>query len=181
MKLLALIATFFFSRMKGPQRGLRETVMDLFEDMVLKGRKPIILVLAGVSAVIFFCGGLFISVLEGTTQYDRVGYVTLTSTLGAGIAMFLIAALGFVYVFAFAWPGASKRDRERDQARAQHEVSSLEHALATLVMDFVKERELRRGRETQGTGPFPPKSKRERERDQEREREQSRSTSAPIH
>ncbi|KYG64938.1 hypothetical protein AZI86_12125 [Bdellovibrio bacteriovorus] len=166
MQLLAMIASFVFGRLNngGPRSGgIRETVMEMFEDIVLKGRKPVILILAGVCAVLFFCGGLFITILEGTTQYDRVGYVTLTSTLGAGIALFLVAALGFVYVFAYAWPGADRHasDRAREKVPPPHHASTLEQALTVLVLDFVKERELRRDREAHGptphatTGPAP--------------------------
>lgn len=162
MQLLAMIASFIFGRLNngGPRGGgIRETVMEMFEDIVLKGRKPVILVLAGIGAVLFFCGGLFITILEGTTQYDRVGYVTLTSTLGAGIALFLIAALGFVYVFAYAWPGAGRQvsDRAREHAHTPHQASTLEQALTVLVLDFVKERELRRDRDAQKPmGPVSP-------------------------
>lgn len=177
MQFLAMIASFIFGRMNtGSQRGgIRETVMEMFEDIVLKGRKPVILILAGVSAVLFFCGGLFITILEGTTQYDRVGYVTLTSTLGAGIALFVIAALGFAYVFAFAWPGARRvNERDHERPQPQHQASTLEQALTVLVLDFVKEREARRDREAKGMGPMPTPPHASTARDQ-------KTTSAPIH
>lgn len=162
MQLLAMIASFVFGRLNnsGPRGGgIRETVMEMFEDIVLKGRKPVILVLAGVCAVLFFCGGLFITILEGTTQYDRVGYVTLTSTLGAGIALFLVAAIGFVYVFAYAWPGADRHAsaKAREKTPPPHQASTLEQALTVLVLDFVKEREIRRDREAAGPTPTTPR------------------------
>jgi hypothetical protein len=120
------------------------------------------LVLAGLSAVIFFCGGLFITILESTLQYDRVGYVTLSSTLGAGIILFCMAALGFAYVFAYAWPGASRQVKEAVKPEHQHHASTLEQALTVLVLDFVKDREIRRERDMrdQTHGNVPPTSAR---------------------
>ena len=179
MQFLAMIASFIFGRLNSrPQGGgIRETVLDLFEDIVLKGRRPVILILAGICAVLFFCGGLFITILEGTTQYDQVGYVTLSSTLGAGIALSLIAALGFAYVFAFAWPGAGKNAAREHVAPPPHQASTLEQALTVLVLDFVREREMRRERENQsaapGAGSVPPRPA--------PNKETARDPSSPIH
>lgn len=148
MQLLAMIASFIFGRMNHNQRsgGLRETVRELVDDALLKSRKPVILVLTGLAAVIFVCGGLFITVLDATSQYDRVGYITLTSTMGAGIILFCLAMLGFAYVFAYSWPGATQNVKEVVETRTEHHhhASTLEQALTVLVLDFVKERELRR-------------------------------------
>lgn len=164
MQLLAMIASFIFGRMNHQQRsgGLRETVRELVDDALLKSRKPVILVLTGLAAVIFVCGGLFITILDATTQYDRVGYITLTSTMGAGIALFCLAMLGFAYVFAYSWPGATHQIKEVVESRTEHHhhASTLEQALTVLVLDFVKERELRRAQQTSSpSGPTPSANK----------------------
>lgn len=151
MQLLAMIMSFIFGRMNKQTTSIRESALEIFEEAIGKSRKVVVLTLAGLGAVTFFCGGIFIAILDATTQYDRNGFIAFSSTLGAGLTLVLLAAIGFAVVFARAWPGATKHVEVREEIH-HHQSSGLEQALSILVMDFVKERELKR----QQSAPVAP-------------------------
>lgn len=156
LKWIEIIASFFIGKMQ-PSHGpsLRESAIAIFEEITYKSRKAVSLVVISLAAAIFALGGFFISLINATSQYDQTGAVNFTSTLGSGLVLILIAVGTFAWVFGSAWPGvkqskaAHKAEQEhhhhqqQEQAH-QHQPSSLEYALSMLVMDFVKERELRR-------------------------------------
>lgn len=150
MQWIAMIVSFVVGRLNAKARSLRETAEEVFDEVSRKSRKVVSLTLAGLCAVILFCGGFFIALLNGTTQYDRTGAVTWTATLSAGIGLIAIAVITFAIVFLRAWPGARHPHHNHTAPHhRRHEAtppSSLETAMSALVMDFVRERELRRSR-----------------------------------
>lgn len=146
MQWIAMFVSFIVGRLNMKARSLRETAVEVFEEVSRKSRKVVTLTLTGLGAVILFCGGFFISLLDSTTQYDRTGGVAWTATLSSGIGLIVIAAVTFAYIFLRAWPGARHGHTQAHARRPEmpHSTSSLENALAALVTDFVKERESRR-------------------------------------
>ncbi|MGZ3772661.1 MAG: hypothetical protein ACXVCY_13940 [Pseudobdellovibrionaceae bacterium] len=145
MKWLMLVLNFIFQKFSTRPPSLTETAVEIFEEISHKSRKVVSLTLTGVAAVIFFCGGLFIAIINATTQYDNTGEILFTATFLGGLLLIALAALTFGIIFLRAWPGAAKARQTRQKA-SQAEISaiSLDKALAILIMDFVKERELRR-------------------------------------
>lgn len=160
MRWLGMVLSFLFGRMNTKPKSFREIAMEIFDDVSRRSRKVVSLTLAGLAAVIFFCGGVFISIIDGTTQYDRLGAVNWTATFGAGVALILLAVAVFAGVFLRAWPGALQRhSRVPPHQETSVLPSALEQALAALVMDFVKERELRRAARPQPEHPSPSPKK----------------------
>ncbi|WP_415062569.1 hypothetical protein [Bdellovibrio sp.] len=154
MRWLGMVLSFLFGRLNTKPKSFREIALEIFDDVSRRSRKIVSLTLAGLGAVIFFCGGLFISIIDGTTQYDRFGMVNWTATFGAGVTLILFATAVFAVVFLRAWPGATQRhSRIPPHHEAPPPPSALEQALAALVMDFVKERELRREARSQAEPP----------------------------
>lgn len=161
MKIIPLILSFIFGygRFKGKSKSLRESAIEIFEEVTFRSRRLVSLLLAGLASVILLCGGLFISILDATTQYDRSGVIAWTATFSSGIVLLLIAAATFSVVFLRAWPH-TRRLRQKEQQVAPATSSSLENALAALVMDYVKERELKR----EQRGPSPAATSRPKHR-----------------
>jgi|GEM_PF-1480719 len=148
MKWLAMLLSLVFgraTRSRGPT--LKETALEIFNEVIHESRKFITLTMGALAAVLIFCAGFFIALLNGTTQYDRGGSVAWTATLGAGVVLMLLAIAIFGVIFLRAWPGIKQRriaKQKREESRLYHEAAPLETALSLLVMDFIKEREERR-------------------------------------
>lgn len=141
MQMLALILSFIFGRMNKQTSSLKDSALEIFEDVIHRSRKVVALTLAALAMLIFFCGGLFISIFNATSQFDQAGYVQFTATLAAGIVLVLLGAVGFILVLGRAWPDAKARLRVQEEIHTQP-TSGLVQALSILVLDFVKEREL---------------------------------------
>jgi hypothetical protein len=170
LKWIEIIASFFIGKMQPTQGpGLRETAIALFEEITYKSRKTVSLVVISFAAAIFALGGFFISLLNATMQYDRDGVITFTSTFISGLVLIAIAVGTFAWVFGSAWPGTKKfkglemhgpKHHAHEPLphelpeRPLHQPSSLEQALSALVMDFVKERELRRSESAAALSPL---------------------------
>lgn len=183
MQWLAMFVSFIVGRLNAKARGLRETAEEVFDEVSRKSRKVVSLTLTGLCAVILFCGGFFISLLDGTTQYDRTGGIAWTATLSAGIGLIAVAAITFAYVFLRAWPGARHTHQAHHRRlETPRQSSSLENALATLVMDFVRERETRRMARERRQATTPPGSERFWRREKRPERAADKeSPSSPLH
>lgn len=171
MKWLMLMLSFAFR--KSPKTpSLKETALEIFEEVSHKSRRIVSLTLTGIAAVIFFCGGFFISLFNATTQYDSTGNVFLTATLSGGLGLIALAAITFGLVFLRAWPGVIEEKHRAKAEQAQAPGGSLEQALAMLVRDFVKEREMRRQSEASAEPPEEPTR---------RGRASEKESSAPLH
>lgn len=155
MQWLAMMMSFIFGKMNSKRKSLRETAIEIFEEVSYKSRRIVTLTMTAFGAVIFFCGGFFISLLEGTSQYDQTGNVVWTSTLGAGVGLIALAAVVFATVFLRAWPGVSPHKHEHPREESATHSSNLENALSALIMDYVKEREMRREQKMSEGTPRP--------------------------
>lgn len=158
MQWLAMIITYFFGRRSSKSKSLKEIALEVYEEISAKSRRLITLTLSGLGAVILFCGGFFVSLLELTSQYDRVGYVSLSATLAAGLTLMICAVVAFMGIFWGAWPNSTQHSEHSTQESTAQAASPLENALSVLIMDYVKDRELRReSRRYQSTDqPSPP-------------------------
>ncbi len=157
MQWFAMIMKYFFGKKTSKAQSFKEIAIEIFHEISFRSKKMVTLTLTALGAVIFFCGGFFITLLELTSQYDRVGYVSWTATLFAGFGLIVLAAGVFATVFLRAWPAPGNYrpfTTPREEAAPPH--SALESAFAALIMDFVKERELRR--EARGHSTSPPHS-----------------------
>lgn len=164
LKWIEIIASFFIGKMQ-PANGpsLRETAIQIFEEITYLSRKTVSLIVISFSAAIFALGGFFISLINATTQYDRDGVISFSATFISGLVLIALAVSAFVWVFNSAWPGLKKfktASKDSHKTAHQHEdhherhhrqVSPIEAAVSALVMDFVKEREIRRGESAEAT------------------------------
>ncbi|MEN0059469.1 MAG: hypothetical protein AAGB31_11590 [Bdellovibrio sp.] len=162
MQWIAMILSFVFGRLNSKPSALRQTALEIFEDVSHHSRKVVALSMAGFASIVLFCGGIFISLLNMTMQYDQAGVITGSATLGAGLTLIVLSAGTFSYIFMTVWPGLRlrssylQRKQEAQQQAASSHAPHLEQALAALVMDFVKDREIKRGER-----PTPPPSSRQ--------------------
>lgn len=156
MQWISLIASFIFGKLNSRPPSFKESAFAIFEEVTFKSRKAITLILGAAACVLILCGGLFMSLVDLTTQYDREGLIRFTASFGTGLSLVVLSLGVFVWIFKFAWPGARDRREVREEAPAHtHRGGPLEQALATLVMDFVKERELRREERESPLAPSP--------------------------
>lgn len=172
MKWLMLMLTFAFRKLGRPP-SLKETALEIFEEVSHKSRKVVSLTLTGIAAVIFFCGGIFISLFNATTQYDNTGRMFLTATLSGGLTLIVLAVITFGIIFLRAWPGIKER---KSKHKFTATGTSLEQALSLLVLDYVKERQIKREAQA-STTPYPEEEPMSRERPMDREP----SSTGPMH
>jgi len=146
MRWLSLLISFLVGRFNIAHRpSFKESAMAVIEELAYKSRKPVAMMLGGLILVLILCGGIFMSAVDLAQQYDREGVVRFTASTGTGLTMVLITLILFAWVFLAAWPGTRAHAADHSpEAGAKTPPSSLEQALATLVLDFVKERELKR-------------------------------------
>ena len=155
IKWIGLILSFvmgkFNSHTPPMSFNLKETAMGIFDDITLKSRKAVGLLLGALACVILFCGGFFISLIDATRQFDLSGSVGMTSTLAAGLVLALIGVGVFTWIFTSAWPGLNEtKEKLREKTEAMRnpppppQPSSIEQAVTALIMDFVHEREQNR-------------------------------------
>ena len=156
MQWLSLLISFLLGKTnfsRGP--SLRDSVTILFEEAGKRSRKPALMVLGGLTCVLLLCGGFFMGLIDLTTQADRNGgNIQPTASATSGFALVVIAAGIFTWIFTRAWPGV-KAEREKKAEIKEHHASTLEQALTLLVMDYIKEREMKREERHQQQHPSP--------------------------
>lgn len=156
------------SRLRGP--SLRQTLMDIFYEAREKSKKLANLIVGGLAATIFFCGGFFITLINMSAQWDQTQQVLWSATLISGLVLMGLALIAYIGLYA----SFTKDDREEVLAereekkrrerfhpsrafnRRQEPASTLESALAALVMDFVHERQAKRESREQRFGENEP-------------------------
>jgi len=150
MQWVSLLLSFFLGKFNVARpRGLsfKEGINFLFEEAAYRSRKPAMLALGALVSVTILCGGFFMGVLDLTSQYDRDGYVRSSAGSISGFAMVLIAIGVFTWIFRYAWPGVKEAKEVKEKETASS--SGLEYALSLLVLDYIKERELKRNEHRQ--------------------------------
>jgi hypothetical protein len=143
MQWLSLLFSFFLGKFNVSRPpSLKDSVAFVFEEAAYRSRKPAVLILGGLACVLLLCGGFFMGLIDLTTQMDREGVVRASASAVSGFVLVALALGVFFWIFTRAWPGA--RHAKEKQAEKEASPGGLEQALTLLVMDFIKEREIRR-------------------------------------
>lgn len=161
MKILITLASVFFGAKaaKPFNFNFKDMAMEVVDEIALKTRKPVILLLGGIVSIIFFCGGGLMAILDATRQYDTTGQVVASATLWTGIGISAFFAIGYTWIFLIEWPGA-KRQAKRElhkldqkmhshdhtKGHQEHEVPGIEQAISLFVLDLLEERKAKRVR-----------------------------------
>lgn len=146
MKWISIILGLLFSTKPSQGLNFKEMAMEVFDDIMARGRKPIALILLGCASIVFICGGLFISLIDATRQYDIKGVIYFGATFWAGLILAAVFLIGYVYVFTHAWPGV-KHLKAKAKAHEQHMHDAnkkgppgLDEAISLLIMDHIESR-----------------------------------------
>ncbi len=144
--LLLLFSIFkpFFSSSSGQQ--MTNPIAE-FKEMIKENAMKVVGVFAAASALAtLFAAGIVIIAVDIGAQYDQNAYVYFSSMMMMGITLSLLSL-----IIAF---GVAKAISNEDTKPAKREVLEtvgtshpLQDALALLIHDFVKEREIKRARE----------------------------------
>lgn len=147
------------TRLRGP--SLRQTIMDIFYEARQKSKKLANLIVGGLAATIFFCGGFFIALINMSAQWDQNRQILWSATLISGLVLMGLALIVYIGLYASFTKDdreevlaerEEKQKKERFQkssrryaaGRRPESASTLESALAALVMDFIHERQDKR-------------------------------------
>jgi hypothetical protein len=152
MKWVAMIMSFIMGNMQKHSLGIKDSAMEIFDEVVYKSRSAVMLTLGAFAAIIILCGGLFMAIIQATTQYDMTGQIFFSSTIAVGLILAALSLIVCAVVFTRAWPGVRThlpKPEVKVEAQGPQVGNSLEQAVALLVMDFVKEREASRLRRDQ--------------------------------
>ncbi|MDG0816038.1 hypothetical protein [Bdellovibrio svalbardensis] len=174
MKWVSIILGLLFGAKPSKGLNFKEMAMEVFDESMARSRKPIGLILLGLASIIFICGGVFISLVDATRQYDASGSIYFGATFWSGLILSAIVLVGYIYVFSRAWPGV-KHMKARAKAHEQAQEASkgapgLDEALSLLIMDHIESRKISRSKkqearsnaktysqtERKGEPPIPP-------------------------
>ncbi len=153
-KWVGFILSFIFGRLNAQTPlafQIKESALEAFDEMTLKSRKTVRLILVAAASVLFICGGFFIALIDATQQYDQNGIIFISSAFVSGILLTLFSSAVFIWVFTSAWPGIAKSRLKTSEDTLSrnlppHQPSNIELAISALIMDFVHEREENRAK-----------------------------------
>lgn len=115
------------------------------KDMIRSNAMMVVTLFASASALAtLFAGGLILVAVDVGAQYDQNGFVYFSSMIIMGLALSLVSLIaGAIIVRSFQ---QTTRERKRETLTKENVGTAhpLQDALALLIMDFVKERELDR-------------------------------------
>lgn len=146
MHWISLLFSFVLGKINSAHRppSLKEIALAILEEATYRSRKPIMLLLGGLTCILILCGGFFMSVLDLTSQYDREDGLHFTANVYSGVTLVAVALSMFFWIFTSAWPGIQEAKTPKKELPPQDTTSSLEQAISLLILDFVKEREYKR-------------------------------------
>lgn len=143
LKILSIIASFFVGKLRsGKVISLR---IEDFIDYAVNRLKNVLGAAAfGLSGIVLAFSGFLFSYFNLLNQYDQRATVTMSAVAIGGIVLCLFGLL-FLYIsYVMVRRPVLRPTTVQAQAHAQAK-SSLEDALAALVLDFVKARQAKRG------------------------------------
>lgn len=92
----------------------------------------------GFTGIVFIISGFLVTYFTLLSQYDRVGIIYLNAVAGGGLALTLIG-------FGILYNSTTRKVYEKKKIqKITNTTTPIEHALAALINDFVKEREFTR-------------------------------------
>ncbi len=152
MKWVSIILGLLFG--SKPTKGLnfKEMALEVLDEAMARGRKPVALILLGCASIVFICGGIFISIIDATRQWDLKGVIFYGATFWAGLILAAVFLAGYVYVFAHAWPGVkhmkakAKAHEHEQELRREKGAPGLDEALSLLIMDHIESRKISRAK-----------------------------------
>ncbi len=141
---------FFFSVIKPFFSSEHPTINPVAEikELIRSNAVAVITLFAAASTLAtMFAGGLLLVAVDIGAQLDQNGFVYFSSMIIMGLSLSLVSLIiGAIVVKSFQEP---RREKKRETLTKENVgvVHPLQDALALLIMDFVKERELSRERE----------------------------------
>lgn len=148
MKLLLLLGSFLIGNIQSLFKNPREA---LTQQIILKIRALTALLLTSVGALALFCCGFYMFLSHVATQLDNSGAVQWTATLVISASLSLASL--WVLIFSLrskAWLKATGLQASSAKSSGK-QTSPLENAVALLIVDFIKEREQRRGHDKEAS------------------------------
>ncbi|QDK38380.1 hypothetical protein [Bdellovibrio sp. NC01] len=151
MKWLSLALSFLFGSKPSNDLNIKAIALEVLDEVASRSRKPIALILLGFASIIFTCGGLLLSLISATHQYDTVGYFNPGAQFWSGIILAAVCIAGYMYMFMHAWPGvkaqkAKKEEKEKAEQQKHSGAPGLDEALSLFIMDHIDARKERRHR-----------------------------------
>lgn len=153
MKWLILLFTFikpFFST-SGESQSSFNPINDLKEMIKENAVKVMLLFMAGSILSTIFAAGIVIIAVDIGAQFDQNAYIYFSSMITMGLILVLLPVIiGVIGVKAFKNDDdeKSRKIKEREELKTIGTSHPLQDALALLIHDFVKEREMKRSGET---------------------------------
>ena len=120
-----------------------------FKDLVKKNAVKVMLTFGAVSAMAtVFAAGLLMIAVDIGAQFDDAGFVRFSAVISLGITMMLLPVLvGAILVKKYDSDNEEDEIKKRPALQHVGTVHPLQDALALLIHDFVKEREMKRAHE----------------------------------
>ncbi|MBC7714623.1 MAG: hypothetical protein H7177_14855 [Rhizobacter sp.] len=145
--LFSIIKPFF----SGGTNEMPNPVAEI-KEMIRVNAVKVLLSFAAFSAMAtIFAAGIILIAVDISTQYDVAQYVQFSATTLAGIILILLPVIaGAIMVKKYHQPAEVKKREVLTNVGAEH---PLQDALALLVHDFVKEREMRRAQDESAPRP----------------------------
>lgn len=129
--------------------------MAELREMIRENAAQVVILFAGASALAtIFAAGIVIIAVDIGAQYDQNAYIYFSTMIIMGsILMLLPLIIGTIGYQAFTKEESSKKKKakERETLVSVGTSHPLQDALALLIHDFVKEREMKRAEETHNT------------------------------
>lgn len=122
-----------------------------FKEMIKENALKVVGVFAAASALAtLFAAGIVIIAVDVGAQYDQNAYVYFSSMIMMGITLSLISLI-IAFGAAKAISDEDTRPKKREVLETVGTSHPLQDALALLIHDFVKEREMKRAKEEEYT------------------------------
>ena len=140
MKLMIMLLSFFLGNTKSL---FKQQSSALTEQIVLNVRALAVIILSSVGALALFCCGLFMLLSHIAVQWDQNGGVHSTATLYISAALTLFSLGTLIYCLkASTWLRATGLQKRPEMGSSSRKANSpIEAAVASLIMDFVHQRE----------------------------------------
>lgn len=169
MKWLLLIFSIVKPFFSSKEHQLTNPVAE-FKEMIKENALKVVGVFAAASALAtLFASGLIIIAVDIGAQYDQNAYIYFSSMIMVGLILSLVSLL-IAFGTAKAIAHENTKTPKREILQEVGTTHPLQDALALLIHDFIKEREMKRANEEEEVVAARTRyATKEREREQQRE------------
>ena len=121
------------------------------KEMIRENAAQVVILFAGASALAtLFAAGIVVIAVDVGAQYDQNAYVYFSTMMIMGLILILLPLIiGAIGDQAFTKEDKNKNMKEREVLLSVGTSHPLQDALALLIHDFVKEREIKRAEESE--------------------------------